>query len=39
MLLRDYSMPYINNITVWNNDKNNNHNKIIFTNNNQQTIE
>lgn len=27
MLLRDYSMPYINNITVWNNDNNNNHKK------------
>lgn len=27
MLLRDYSMPYINNITVWNNDNNNNHSK------------
>ena len=35
MLLRDYSMPYINNITVWNNDNNNNHKNFIFTNNNQ----
>ena len=38
MLLRDYSMPYINNITVWNNDNNNNHKNFIITNNNQLTL-